>query len=432
MVWVENGHVVSIDLTSNGLDGIIPTEIGNLTNLRSLDLSMNQLSGTIPSVIGNLYNLQNLWLYQNNLSGSIPENIDGLGNLVSLYLHDNQLTGELPFNIGNLTLLTELIVENNNLSGAIPAGIVDITGLQTLYITGNQFTDLPDISSLNLTTFSLQNNLFQFDDLEPNKDILPAFINQANFAVSPSIYTFNEGQTRALYVNVGGSANQYQWFKDSNPVSGLSSSSIYTFNATAETAGVYTCQVTNSIVPNLTLSSEFITVIVNTLPVDDIDPNDKAALMALYNSTNGPNWTNNSGWNTAAPVRDWYGVTVEGGRVTQIYLQNNNLVGTIPAEIGNLSSLRWLDFYQNEQLSGSIPPQIGNLSSLQRLDLSLTQLSGSIPAEIGNLNSLQELHISAYQLSGSLSGSIPPEIGNLSSLQILGISNIQLSGSIPP
>ena len=54
---------------------------------------------------------------------------------------------------------------------------------------------------------------------------------------------------------------------------------------------------------------------------------DKAALIVLYNSTNGAEWRNKSGWLTDAPVGEWHGVTVDGGRVVRIVLGSNNQRG---------------------------------------------------------------------------------------------------------
>ncbi|MFC1547220.1 FG-GAP-like repeat-containing protein, partial [Candidatus Neomarinimicrobiota bacterium] len=67
---------------------------------------------------------------------------------------------------------------------------------------------------------------------------------------------------------------------------------------------------------------------------------DSLALVALYNSTDGANWTDNSGWLSAdTALTDWYGVSVSGGRVTYLNLYQNNLVGPLPPEIGNLTAL---------------------------------------------------------------------------------------------
>jgi Leucine-rich repeat (LRR) protein len=172
-----------------------------------------------------------------------------------------------------------------------------------------------------------------------------------------------------------------------------------------------------------------------------IPAEERAALIALYNGTNGDNWTNNNGWKTppldsdgfAMPGTegDWYGITVVNDHVTVISLgewpDGNNLIGTIPAEIGNLSQLMSLILSYN-QLSGSIPPGLGNLNNLSHLALNDNQLSGNIPPELGNLYSLRTLYMSYNQLTGT----IPPELGNLSHLLGLSFWYNQLSGTIPP
>ncbi len=154
--------------------------------------------------------------------------------------------------------------------------------------------------------------------------------------------------------------------------------------------------------------------------------NDSLALVALYNSTNGANWTNKTNW-LSGNLNTWFGVTLDADRrVTELNLGYNQLSGSIPAELGNLSNLQTLDL-DNNQLSGNIPLELGNLSNLGFLSLYLNQLSGSIPVELGNLSNLQYLYLSFNRLSGS----IPLELGNLTNLQDLSLFNNQLSGSIP-
>ena len=64
---------------------------------------------------------------------------------------------------------------------------------------------------------------------------------------------------------------------------------------------------------------------------------DREALVALYNATGGPNWSNNTNWLSDAPLSQWYGVTTDGtGRVTRLELQSNSLSGELPPETGNL------------------------------------------------------------------------------------------------
>ena len=150
------------------------------------------------------------------------------------------------------------------------------------------------------------------------------------------------------------------------------------------------------------------------------------ALVALYNSTNGANWSNNSGWLDTNTPCNWYGVTCSAGHVTELSLVYNQLNGSIPPELGNLANLTQLHLYYN-QLSGNIPPELGSLANLQSLYLGHNQLSGSIPPELGNLANLQGLYLYENQLSGS----IPPELGNLADLRSLELYDNQLSGSIP-
>ncbi len=125
------------------------------------------------------------------------------------------------------------------------------------------------------------------------------------------------------------------------------------------------------------------------------------ALVALYNTTNGDGWTDNTGWLTAADPCAWFGVTCEGGSGVHVVLTRNQLSGSIPPELGNLTSLRVLSLTGN-QLSGSIPPELGNLTSLRDLELSGNQLSGSIPPELGNLTGLRQMFLEVNQLSGQV------------------------------
>ena len=88
---------------------------------------------------------------------------------------------------------------------------------------------------------------------------------------------------------------------------------------------------------------------------------DSLALVALYNATGGPNWTDNTNWLNGSPDNTWFGVFVSGRYVTEIDLFNNNLTGPIPPEIGNLVALQWLNL-SNNNLTGPILPEIGNLT----------------------------------------------------------------------
>ena len=161
-----------------------------------------------------------------------------------------------------------------------------------------------------------------------------------------------------------------------------------------------------------------------------VGPNcsDGDILARFYRTNGGANWTNNTNWLSDRPLGEWHGVTADAeGRVTGLLLKGNNLTGTIPSELGSLSSLTELNLRGN-QLSGEIPPVLGGLTNLTLLELSLNRLSGGIPPELGGLSNLTGLYLGYNQWSGE----IPPELGKLSNLTVLALDGNRLSGEIPP
>lgn len=154
---------------------------------------------------------------------------------------------------------------------------------------------------------------------------------------------------------------------------------------------------------------------------------DSLALVALYDSTEGANWTNNTNWLSGQPVSTWYGITVSSNQITEINLSSNNLSGTIPPELYTLTDLVSLNLGWNYLLGGSIPPEIGNLTNLSYLDLNANSLDGPIPIEICNLINLTSLQL----MANSFSDTIPSEICNLINLTSLRLRNNNLTGPIP-
>ena len=126
------------------------------------------------------------------------------------------------------------------------------------------------------------------------------------------------------------------------------------------------------------------------------DPPDLAALVALFNATDGPNWRRSDNWLSGRPLGDWHGVTTQNGRVVYIDLHENNLDGALPPEIGTLSELIVLNLEQNE-ITGSIPPEIGELAKLVDLFLVTT-------------NSVERYRVKSANSTGSKSCSCNPII----------------------
>lgn len=94
---------------------------------------------------------------------------------------------------------------------------------------------------------------------------------------------------------------------------------------------------------------------------------ERNALMALYHTTNGDQWKNHTGWGSLQPLNEWYGVTTDiEGHVVELNLNNNQLSGELPIEIGNLIHLKTLSLSKNN-LSGNMPPEIGQLTETHRI-----------------------------------------------------------------
>ena len=203
-----------------------------------------------------------------------------------------------------------------------------------------------------------------------------------------------------------------------------------TFNATArQLSGTPSAAGTHAMTYTVTDENGDSDTLSFTVTVEEPDGggNDRAALMALYNATDGANWSKSDNWGTDAPLDQWYGVTVDSdGRVSWLNLTDNQLSGPIPAQLGNLANLLALRLNEN-QLSGPIPAQLGNLTNLVTLFLYENRLSGPIPAQLGNLANLVSLWLSRNQLSGP----IPAELGNLANLESLFLEENRLSGPIP-
>ncbi|KAK9023532.1 hypothetical protein V6N11_003750 [Hibiscus sabdariffa] len=112
--------------------------------------------------------------------------------------------------------------------------------------------------------------------------------------------------------------------------------------------------------------------------------------------------------------------------LTDLVLYRNNLSGFIPASLGNLTSLTILQLYENK-LFGPVPEELGNLQLLAFLELSQNQLNGSIPSSFANLSNLQTLFLRDNQLSGP----IPQEIGNFMNMFMLELDINQFTGELP-
>ncbi|CAB9526102.1 STYKc [Seminavis robusta] len=115
------------------------------------------------------------------------------------------------------------------------------------------------------------------------------------------------------------------------------------------------------------------------------------------------------------------------GVVKYINISLHEIHGTIPPEISLLTGLSVLDL-RGQFLSGKLPTEIGLMNDLTMMDASWNEnLAGSVPSEIGNLSQLLNLRLDVTTLSGP----IPREISRLSKLEVLSLQWTELSGQIP-
>lgn len=155
------------------------------------------------------------------------------------------------------------------------------------------------------------------------------------------------------------------------------------------------------------------------------------ALIAIYNSTNGANWTRNDGWvdgaaGTDCNVCDWEGVTCNpDNRVRGLTLNNNNMIGPLPPELGDLSEL--LNFEAGGSgLTGSIPAEIGQLTKCVQFWACCNDLSGTLP-DLSSMISLESFSLPA----NTLTGPFPTELIDLPNLHSIYLNENNLSGTIP-
>jgi len=194
-------------------------------------------------------------------------------------------------------------------------------------------------------------------------------------------------------------------------------------------------------------------------------------LAVMYFSTNGNNWFQCSGNPAAsddcgsdfpfdagqsrflAPVTecDWAGIRCsENLCVTEIEFELNNLVGTIPEELGRLPLLEVLGM-ERGGLSSTIPSVLGQLTNLYFLDLDYNALTGTIPTEISALTELEQLDLNDNRLTGNIeaittltkvfflqlhnnafTGTVPPGLGSFSELGAATLHSNRFTGSIAP
>lgn len=148
---------------------------------------------------------------------------------------------------------------------------------------------------------------------------------------------------------------------------------------------------------------------------------ERASLINLYNATNGENWSTT--WDLEKDPKNWYGIKIKKGNVSEINLRGNALKGNFPTAVAGLTKLEKLDLSSN-QLTGEISTALSGLTTLVRLDLSNNRFSGDPTAAILPLSQLLEISVGNNNFTFA---DIETFLQNFPNVEVLDLSNIGLS-----
>ena len=312
--WDENTNWLISTYSLDQWDGVYTDDEGRVTGL---DLDWNELTGPIPEVLGQLNSLESLNLRGNQLTGTIPNALAQLASLQTLNLSYNQLTGTIPEALGQLDSLETLHLDDNQLTGPIPGALVNLNNLGSLHLSGNQLTGtIPEALGQLDSLYDLR--LSQNELTGP----IPSALGQLD-------------NLNTLYLS-------------GNQLTGCVPLALYAIpNNDLHHLGLYSCHIYLVEDPRV------------------------VALIALYESTGGDHWRDNTKWLSGTPLNEWFGVETDvNGRVTSLDLRGNGLTGTIPEALGQLNNLKYLYLAHND-LTGCIPSALRAIPNNDFRDLGL-------------------------------------------------------------
>jgi len=464
-----------LDLAQNEFTSF-QTAITNFTNLRWLYLDDNKITSTIPESVGNLNKLWDLYLSNNQLEGTLPASMGNMNELSLLFIENNNVSGPFPSSMGNIPTLSELYISGNrfhhshieevmNWPNYPYISLLKYDPQQLVGLDKTIYTQEGNTVELLIENYTVSNNdRYQWykDDVPIEGAISPilelpnvTMANDGNYFciinnIVTSSLTLQSWGTRLYAGSIGlvGTINDWGVQSDVPFVQSSANPELwqleYIFNDNAEVKFRFNNDWSNNwggdsfpegsmesfgnniVVPAGNYSIE-LDLNAMTYRFTNQTISDSLALVTLYNATGGENWNNKQNWLTG-PLHTWENVTVENGRVVGLNLGwDNNMVGTLPNDIGNLTAIKWFIASGNDGLSGPIPTSIGNLTNLETLGFYNCSLTGTIPNEILNLNKL-----ALIELSFNNFGAAPmPNFGQLPLLRNLVVEDCNFTGDIP-
>ncbi|XP_028790982.1 putative receptor-like protein kinase At3g47110 [Neltuma alba] len=437
----KHQRVTKLNLGGYQLGGIISPHIGNLSFVRYLSLSNNSFHGEIPPELGHLFRLKKILLPSNTLTGEIPWNLTSCTELRIFSLRRNSLSGTIPYQLGALQKLEQLQLFGNNLTGKIPLSIWNLTSLTYLGMGDNKLEgSIPEEigqlknliyfeASENILSGALPFSLYNLSSLSmisvPGNYLNGTRLPNSMFSILTNLKLFFIGGNQ-----ISGSIPNS--ITNASSLQQVDISGNYFVGKVPSLGNLKDLMILNLDSNNLGNGSnknmDFITSLTNY---------SKLEILALSRNQFIGTLPSNIG-NLSTQLSELYLIDnlIYGpipdslGKLTNLILLSlgkNNFSGIIPVSFGNLHRIQGLAFEKN-QLSGEIPASLGNLSQLSALRISMNILDGKIPTTIGNMKNLQELDVS----ENNFNGAIPLQISGLPSLSIsLNLSHNSFNGSLP-
>ena len=476
-------YVTGLDLSNNGLEGLVPSIVFYLPHLKVLNLgknkvwvkfddidyttlerlylhetNVNSLEGishaaslktlhlkqtpldgqSIPDEFYTLSNLTVVDLSQSGLTGTLSTNLGQLESLVSLSLDRNDLSGEIPRTIGKLTRLETLSLSDNNLWGSLPSDMSGLTALESLYLDAYNrrnagisgpllsFSTMPKLRELYLGSNSLTGQIPV--DLASGVDSLNDVVtidigsNHLTGSVPSQLSAFGN-------LNLDVSHNYITALGDGlcEKTSWLDGAvGLYSCDGLLCPAGTYNTdgRQSSADTPCLQCSGANVPPYMGqTSCLTDDKKKERGILELLYKATGGGNWKTQTGWLGNDDYCGWYGITcTDDSTIESISLGSNNLVGTPPQDIFDLQDLKTLWLYSNPiafKFDG-----IDKASHLKNLRLDSTGLKSLEGME--DARGLVEIDVRFNSIKGEL-----PNLDNLIALESFSCSENFLGGSLP-
>ncbi|KAM3337392.1 hypothetical protein P3S68_031717 [Capsicum galapagoense] len=409
--WNSSASLIELDLISVNFSGNfmpepIPESLSNLTSLVSLDLTSNTLNGTIPSwMFSHLPLLRYLILSDNHFSGQLED--FNSNSLVWIDLSNNQLQGHLPNSIQNLVNLIVLYLSFNNFSGHVDVSL---------------FSDLKHLSDLDLSynSISLTND------------------NKVNFTWPETLFLLRFAACEVKELEFLRSAKHLEFLDlSNNKLQGRIpdwawSNWMFSMRSLNLSHNMLTSVVSIPLqyVEPIDLRSNLLQ---GSLPVP---PNTSSIFFISQNNLSGeiPSSVCNS---TSLQILDLSRNNLSGeipqclGNITALEvldMRHNNLSGNLPRAFSNGCSLTSLNLHGNK-LEGKIPRSLSHCKELEVLDLGDNHLIDTFPMWLGTLPKLQVLSLRSNELHGFIRS---PTVENIfPNLRMLDLSSNAFTENLP-